>query len=58
MRHCGTLVGRVLRGRESPLETLFPGGSFELAQALYERSATMRYINALAAAAFELLGAV
>ena len=50
-----TLVGAVLRGRESPLETLFPGGSFELAQELYEQSATMRYINGLAAAAFEAL---
>ncbi|MCB1630177.1 MAG: acyltransferase domain-containing protein [Sinobacteraceae bacterium] len=56
VRHCGTLVAAVLRGRESPLETLFPGGSFDLAQGLYERSATMRYINQLAAAAFEVLG--
>ncbi len=52
VRHCGELVSAVLRGQESPLETLFPGGSPELAQNLYERSATMRYINALAAAAF------
>ena len=58
VRHCGTLVADVLRGRESPLETLFPGGSFELAQGLYERSTTMRYINQLAAAAFEVLGAL
>ncbi len=57
VRHCGTLVSRVLTGRESPLETLFPGGSFELALGLYERSTTMRYINQLAAAAFETLGA-
>jgi SAM-dependent methyltransferase len=56
VRHCGTLVGDVLRGRESPLETLFPGGSFDLAQGLYERSSTMLYINQLAAAAFEVLG--
>jgi len=57
VRHCGTLVAPVLLGRESPLETLFPGGSFDLAEALYERSATMRYINGLAAAAFETLAA-
>ena len=57
VRHCGTLVADVLRGRVSPLETLFPGGSFELAQGLYERSATMLYINQLAAAAFEVMGA-
>jgi len=57
LRHCGSLVEPVLRGRESPLETLFPGGSFELAENLYQRSATMRYINGLAATAFESLGA-
>jgi acyl transferase domain-containing protein/SAM-dependent methyltransferase len=57
VRHCGSLVAPVLLGRESPLETLFPQGSFELAENLYERSATMRYINGLAAAAFETLAA-
>jgi acyl transferase domain-containing protein/SAM-dependent methyltransferase len=51
VRHCGALLGSVLRGTESPLETLFPGGSFDLAEGLYERSATMRYVNALAAEA-------
>ena len=39
----------VLTGRESALETLFPGGDFALAEGLYERSSTMRYVNALAA---------
>nr|WP_294524327.1 beta-ketoacyl synthase N-terminal-like domain-containing protein [uncultured Rhodopila sp.] len=51
VRHCGSLVGSVLRGEESPLETLFPGGAFDLAEDLYERSSTMRYVNGLAAAA-------
>ena len=53
VRHCAGLAGPVLRGEESPLETLFPGGAFDLAQDLYERSATMRYINQLAAAALD-----
>ncbi|MEO8804873.1 MAG: beta-ketoacyl synthase N-terminal-like domain-containing protein [Burkholderiaceae bacterium] len=57
VRHCGGLVGEVLSGAESPLETLFPGGSFDLAEGLYERSTTMRYINGLAASAFAALGA-
>jgi acyl transferase domain-containing protein/SAM-dependent methyltransferase len=57
VRHCGDLVSAVLRGQESPLETLFPGGSPELAQDLYERSATMRYVNGVAAAAFGALSA-
>jgi SAM-dependent methyltransferase len=55
VRHCGKLLGEVLTGKESPLETLFPGGSFELAEGLYQRSATMRYINALASSAFAAL---
>jgi SAM-dependent methyltransferase len=53
VRHCGNLLSAVLVGKESPLETLFPGGSFELAEGLYTRSATMRYINSLACAAIE-----
>ncbi len=55
VRHCEGLVTAVLSGRESPLETLFPAGSFEVAEALYERSTTMQYANALVASA---LGAV
>ncbi|MBU2083217.1 MAG: acyltransferase domain-containing protein [Alphaproteobacteria bacterium] len=53
--HCANLLGPVLRGEASPLETLFPGGDFSLALGLYERSETMRYMNGLAAAAFESL---
>jgi SAM-dependent methyltransferase len=53
LQKCGRLVNDVLAGRESPLETLFPGGSFQLAEDLYQRSATMRYINELAAAAIQ-----
>ena len=53
VRQCGKLLGAVLTGKESPLETLFPGGSFDLAEGMYQRSATMRYINSLAAAAIE-----
>lgn len=51
LQHCSSLLGSVLSGEQSPLETLFPGGSFELADGLYRRSATMRYVNELAAAA-------
>ena len=50
-------MGDVVTGRESPLETLFPGGDFDLAQDLYERSQTMRYINGVAAAAASAFGA-
>ena len=53
--HCGRLLPAVIRGEESPLETLFPGGSFALAEGIYQRSVQMRYVNALAAAALEAL---
>jgi acyl transferase domain-containing protein len=53
LKHCGSLIRDVLTGRESPLETLFPGGTFQLAEDLYQRSATMRYINEVAAAAVQ-----
>ena len=57
IRHCGRIMGDVVTGRESPLETLFPGGEFDLAQDLYERSQTMRYVNGVAAAAAAAFGA-
>jgi acyl transferase domain-containing protein/SAM-dependent methyltransferase len=55
IEHCGDLLYAVLTGKESALETLFPNGSFELAQNLYERSGSMRYFNALAAGAVDAL---
>jgi SAM-dependent methyltransferase len=58
IHHCSRVMGDVVTGRESPLETLFPGGDFDLAQDLYERSQTMRYINGVAAAAASAFGAV
>ncbi len=57
VRRCGEILIDVLTGRESALETLFPGGSFELAQGLYERSTTMLYFNQLAAAGMKALAA-
>ncbi len=57
IRHCGALLPAVLRGEQSPLETLFPGGEFDLADGLYRRSATMRYINDLAASAVQAFAA-
>ena len=48
-RRCGERLAAVLTGKESALETLFPGGSFELAENVYQRSAASRYINPIAA---------
>lgn len=45
---CGTRLAAVLTGKESPLETLFPGGSFDIADGLYRNSPVARYLNAIA----------
>ena len=51
LRTCALLLNDVMTGRASALETLFPDGSFDVAEGLYTRAASARYINALAAAA-------
>jgi SAM-dependent methyltransferase/acyl carrier protein len=51
LEHSVPLVPGVLSGGVSPLETLFPDGSFDLAAELYEGSAVLRYVNGIAAAA-------
>jgi acyl transferase domain-containing protein/ubiquinone/menaquinone biosynthesis C-methylase UbiE len=53
VRNCADHLTAIVTGRESPLESLFPNGSLELATALYEQSSVMRYVNALAASAVE-----
>jgi malonyl CoA-acyl carrier protein transacylase len=55
LENCARRLFQVITGRQSALETLFPDGSFELAENLYRRSASMRYFNALAAAGVESL---
>jgi SAM-dependent methyltransferase len=53
LRNCAKHLQDVVTGRASPLETLFPGGSPELARNLYERSAGTSYANAIVAAAVQ-----
>ncbi len=50
LERCAGLLPRILRGEESPLETLFPGGSLETADFLYRDWAVARYFNAIATA--------
>ena len=50
---CGEKLHDVLSGKESPLETLFPGGSFALAEELYESSPVAVYFNLIARATLE-----
>jgi malonyl CoA-acyl carrier protein transacylase len=45
---CGAHLTRVLTGQESPLDLLFPNGSFEIADELYQNSVVARYSNGIA----------
>ncbi len=53
LRNCSQHLRDVLLGKTSPLETLFPGGSPELARNLYENSGGARYANLIVAAAVQ-----
>ena len=44
---CGEKLPHVITGRESALETLFPGGSYAIAENLYRDWAVARYFNAV-----------
>lgn len=50
-RRCGDLLSDILTGRISPLETLFPAGSFDFAEAMYQQALEARYSNAIVAEA-------
>jgi acyl transferase domain-containing protein len=53
---CGDKLGAIVTGRESPLETLFPGGSFATTENLYQHWAVARYFNNIVGAAVEAIG--
>ena len=53
IRNCGEKLPQVMAGKESPLETLFPGGSSALAERLYAGANVNRYANAIVGAAVE-----
>ena len=50
---CGADLLPILTGRKSALETLFPGGSFEYAENIYERAPLSAYVASVARAALE-----
>ena len=47
VERCGEQLGPVLRGRQDPLQLLFPGGSLAALEELYERSPFARLFNGL-----------
>jgi malonyl CoA-acyl carrier protein transacylase len=54
---CGDQLTAILSGKQSPLETLFPGGSLQTAVNLYRNWALSRYFNDIAAAAVAAVSA-
>jgi acyl transferase domain-containing protein/SAM-dependent methyltransferase len=58
VRSCALQLHDVMTGRASALDTLFPGGSYDIAEGLYTRATSARYINALAASAIASLGEI
>ena len=52
---CGSQLPAILAGRLSPLETLFPGGSFTVAESIYEHASLPAYYNTLARSIFDAI---
>lgn len=50
LRRCGPRLAAVLTGKQNALDTLFPNGSLELAEALYQHWAVSRYFAGLVGA--------
>lgn len=50
IERCGSMLTSILTGRESPLETLFPAGSLQTAEKIYQQWALSRYFNGIIAA--------
>ncbi len=53
IERCGRALVGVLQGSESPLDTLFPAGSYETAEYLYQKMPMVRYFNGIARAIVE-----
>ncbi len=47
MRRCGEMAPAILRGEASAMDTLFRGGSLDLAESIYEHWALSRYFNGI-----------
>ena len=53
LERCGEMAAAVLTGKVSALETLFPGGSTDFAEQLYEQWSYSRYFNGIVRAAVD-----
>ena len=48
LNRCGENLADVLVGKVNPVELLFPGGSFEMAEGIYQHSPEARYFTGIA----------
>lgn len=55
---CGDRLAEVVSGRESPLNTLFPDGSYETVDFLYNEWSVARYMNGIARSVASAIAAV
>lgn len=53
VRECGNHLAAIITGKESPLELMFPGGSMQRAEDLYQHWAHARYFNHIVGALAE-----
>ncbi|HEY9088383.1 MAG TPA: beta-ketoacyl synthase N-terminal-like domain-containing protein [Anaerolineaceae bacterium] len=53
INECGERLASVITGKESPLELMFPGGSMQRAENLYQNWAHARYFNQIVGAVAE-----
>lgn len=53
IRRCGSKLADVITGKESPLETLFPGGAYDTVEFLYSKWAVARYFNGISRVVLE-----
>ncbi|MFN6516223.1 MAG: beta-ketoacyl synthase N-terminal-like domain-containing protein [Nostoc sp. CreGUA01] len=53
IQRCGENLAEVLVGKVHPLELIFPGGSSEITNYLYQQSPEARYFNAIARSVLE-----
>ncbi|NMF62568.1 polyketide synthase (plasmid) [Brasilonema octagenarum UFV-E1] len=47
LQNCGQQLADILTGKQAPSETLFPGGSFDVAENFYQKWAAARYFNGI-----------
>lgn len=55
LQNCGNQLSEILTGKQTPLETLFPGGSLTMAENLYQEWAVPKYFNNIARSILEAL---